>query len=252
MVKRDLQNAFGALEIINSRSVKNLYISLKTTYLEMYRGLTIGIPDIYTHEIKTDLATMKTLIKAYGMNVDQYREVFEEYISHNIDSVAKVLWQKQPLSLTLVDYYKALVGKAADRPRATLDSSKCLLVAQEWLPVYDYFERQFEVMRNIRGREQDVDFLIILRLCYEAGLSRTQSSVARLQKAIFGSSAPAEATRKLAKWVSLSGQNYAMDHSAKSAVKIMDYSRIKIIQELSSFIARQEEYILIEEIFLDH
>jgi hypothetical protein len=233
LVKRDLQNAFGALEIVNSRSVKNLYISLKPTYLEMYRGLTIGIPDIYTHEIKTDLATMKTLIKAYGMNVEQYREVFEKYISPNIDSIAKVLWQKQPLSLTVVDYYKALVGKATDQSWATLDSSKCLLVAQEWLPVYDYFERQFEVMKNIRGREQDVDFLIVLRLCYEAGFSRTQSSVARLQKAIFGSSAPAEATRKLGTWVYLSGQNYAMHDSAKNAVKIMDYSRIKIISYLT-------------------
>ena len=111
LVKRDLQNAFGALEIVNARSVKNLYISLKPTYLEMYRGLTIGFPDIYTHEIKTDLATMKTLIKAYGMNVDQYREVFEKYIFPNIDSITKVLWQKQPLSLTVVDYYKALIGR---------------------------------------------------------------------------------------------------------------------------------------------
>jgi hypothetical protein len=51
LVKRDLENAFGALEIINSRSVQNLYIALKPTYLEMYRGLTMGIPDIYTHEI---------------------------------------------------------------------------------------------------------------------------------------------------------------------------------------------------------
>ena len=233
LVKRDLENAFGALEILNSRSVENLYISLKPTYLEMYRGLTLGIPDIYTHEITCDLATMKALIKSFGMHIEQYRELFEKYISPNIDTIARDLWQKQPLSLTVVDYYKTLVGKTADQSQTTIDSSKCLLVAQEWLPVYDYFERQFEVMKNIQGREQDVDFLYIVRLCYEAGFSRTQTSITRLQKAIFGSTAPVEPTKKMGTWVYLSGQNYAMHDSAKNAVKHTEYSRMKIISYLT-------------------
>src|SRR5215218_1908706 len=233
LIKRDLQNAFGALEIVNSRSVQNLYISLKPTYLEMYRGLTIGIPDIYAHEITCDLVTMKALLKAYGMEVEQYRDVFEKYVSPNIDTIARILWQKQPLSLTVVDYYKTLIEKMTNYSHATIDSSKCLLVAHEWLPVNDYFERQFEVMKNIRGREQDVDFLYIIRFCYEAGFSRTQTSIARLQQAIFGSSAPAEPTRKMGTWVYLSGQNYAMHDSAKNAVKLTDYSRMKIISYLT-------------------
>ena len=234
LVKRDLENAFGAVEIVNSRSVQNLYIALKPTYLEMYRGLTMGIPDIYTHEITCDLATMKALIKAYGREVERYRDIFEMYLSPNIDIISRILWQKQPLSLTVVDYYKALAGKATDRSQATtFDSSKCIQLAQEWLPVYDYFERQFEVMKDIRGREQDVDFLYTLRFCYEAGFSRTQSSIARLQKAIFGSTAPVEPTRKLGTWVYLSGQNYAMHDSAKNAVKLTDYSMMKIVSYLT-------------------
>jgi hypothetical protein len=233
LVKRDLQNAFGALEIVNARSVQNLYISLKPTYLEMYRGLTMGIPDIYTHEITCDLATMKALIKAYGSEVEQYRDVFEKYISPNIDAISRVLWQKQPLSLTVVDYYKAVIGKTTNQSHSTIDSTKCLLIAQEWLPVYDYFERQFEVMKNIRGREQDVDFLYILRFCYEAGFSRTHTSIARLQKAIFGSTAPVEPTRKMGTWIYLSGQNFAMHDSAKNAVELTDYSRMKIISYLT-------------------
>jgi hypothetical protein len=238
LVKRDLENAFGALEIVNAQSVQNLYISLKPTYLEMYRGLTIGIPDIYTHEITCDLETMKALIRAYGMEVEQYRDVFEKYVSPNIDTIARILWQKQPLSLTVVDYYKALLGKATNQSQATIvDSSNCLLVAQEWLPVYDYFERQFEVMKNIRGRKQDVDFLYILRFCYEAGFSRTQMSIASLQKAIFGTTSPAEPTRKMGTWVYLSGQNYAMHDSAKNAVKLTDYSMMKIISYLTDHIS---------------
>ena len=77
----------------------------------MYRGLTTGIPDIYAHEITCDLETMKALIKAYGRDVEQYREIFEKYVSANIDTITRVLWQKQPLSLTIVQYYKALVDK---------------------------------------------------------------------------------------------------------------------------------------------
>jgi hypothetical protein len=233
LVKRDLQHAFGAVEIVNARSVQNLYIALKPTYLEMYRGLTMSIPDIYTHEITCDLATMKALIKAYGREVERYRDVFENYVSPNIDIISKILWQKQPLPLTVVDYYKALARKAIDQSQATFDSSKCIKVAQEWLPVYDYFERQFEIMKNIRGREQDVDFLYILRFCYEAGFSRTHTSIEKLQSAIFGSSTPAEPTRKMGTWVYLSGQNYAMHDSAKNAVKLTDYSRMKIISYLT-------------------
>jgi hypothetical protein len=231
LVKRDLENAFGALEIVNSRSVQNLFIALKPTYLEMYRGLTIGIPDIYTHEITCDLETMKALIKAYGREVEQYKDVFEKYVSTNTDKIARVLWQKQPLSLTVVDYYKALVDKT-EKSQASFDSSKALLMAQEWLPVYDYFERQFEVMKNIPVRNQDVDFLYTLRFCYEAGFDRTHSSIAALQKGIFGSTTPQEPTRKMGTWIYLSGQNYAMHDSAKNAIRLMDYSRMKIISYL--------------------
>src|SRR5919112_1466318 len=259
LVKRDLENAFGALEIVNARSVQNLYIALKPTYLELYRGLTMGMPDIYVHEITCDLETMKTLIKAYGRDVEQYREIFEKYVSANIDTIARILWQKQPLSLTIVQYYKALVGKTnltqcdeCDKvfhsldeyiehykhfhPRsidATVNSSKALLVAQKCSPVYDYFERQFEVMKNIGGRKQDVDFLYSLRFCYEAGFDRTHTSIAFLQNGIFGSTTPQEPTRKMGTWVYLSGQNYAMHDSAKNAVRLTEYSRMKIISYLT-------------------
>ena len=52
LVKRDLQSAFSAVEILNLRPLRNLYIALKPSYLEIYRGLTLGyyihgdIPDI--------------------------------------------------------------------------------------------------------------------------------------------------------------------------------------------------------------
>jgi hypothetical protein len=228
MVKRDLENAFGALEIVNASQVQNLYIALKPTYLEMYRGLTIGIPDIYTHEVTCDLETMKSLLKEYG-RVEQYRDVFEKYVAANIDRIARMLWQKQPLSLTIVDFYKALVEKAA----GAADGLVAVQMAQTWLPVSDYFDRQFEVMKRLPARKHDVDFLYVLRLCYEAGFDRTHASIAALQKGIFDTEPPAEPTSELGTWIYLSGQNYAMHDSAKNAIKLTDHSRMKIASYLT-------------------
>ena len=111
LVKRDLQSAFSALEILNSRQLRNLYIALKPSYLEIYRGLTLDIPDIYPHEVSCDLGTMKTLLKTYGKEVPEYRNIFEKYVSKDCDRISRVLWQKQPLYLTIVDFYKALLAK---------------------------------------------------------------------------------------------------------------------------------------------
>jgi len=231
LVKRDLENAFGALEIVNSSSVKNLYIALKPTYLEMYRGLTIGIPDLYTHEITCDLERMRALIKSYG-KVEQYRNVFEKYVSANTDKIARILWQKQPLSLTVVGYYKALIEKVADGSAGTGDSV-ALEMAQAWLPVSDYFERQFEVMKNIPARKNNVEFLYTLRFCYEVGFDRTSALLASLQRTIFQSEMPSDPTRELGTWIFLSGKNYAMHDSVKNAVRLTDHARMQVVAYLA-------------------
>jgi class 3 adenylate cyclase len=272
LVKRDLQSAFSALEILNSRPLRNLYIALKPSYLEIYRGLTLDIPDIYPHEVSCDLATMKTLLKTYGKEVPEYKEIFEKHVSKDSDRISRVLWQKQPLYLTVVDFYKALLAREIAGTTATAGTTwqqpwrnnddnntvsspslseqrwteqgltttspttsttditgPALAMAQAWLPVHDYFQRQFEVMKNIDSRQNDVDFLYTLRFCYEVGFDRTHDSIARLQKEIFGSSPPADPSRKLATWIYLSGRNYSMHDSAKNAVTLSDYSKMRII-----------------------
>src|SRR4051812_43921849 len=273
LVKRDLQSAFSALEILNSRHFKNLYIALKPSYLEIYRGLTLDIPDIYPHEVSCDLGTMKTLLKTYGKEVPEYREIFEKYVSKDSDRISRVLWQKQPLYLTIVDFYKALLAKAiattavATRqqpwmidndnisssssspslaeerwmeqeltisPTTTDITGPALAMAQDWLPVHDYFQRQFEVMKNIESRQNDVDFLYTLRFCYEVGFERAHDYIVRLQKEIFGSSPPIDPSRKLTAWIYLSGRNYSMHDSAKNAITLSDYSKMRIISYFTS------------------
>ena len=238
LVKRDLESAFGALEVVNATPIQNLYIALKPSYLEIFRGLTTGIPDIYTHEISCDLETMKALVKAYG-GVRQFNGI-SRLVFANLDKIARILWIKQPLSLTVVDYYKALATKAEAEPAAT-DEAAALQMAYAWLPAYDYFERQFEVMKGIPARKGDVEFLFVLRFCYEAGLDRTPALLTSLQKGIFGSDPPREPARQLGTWLYLSGQNYAMHDSAKSGVKLPEYAIMKIA---SYFVNNFSELVL--------
>jgi class 3 adenylate cyclase len=271
LVKRDLQSAFSAVEILNSRPLRNLYIALKPSYLEIYRGLTLGyyihgdIPDIYPHEVACDLDTMKTLLTTYGKEVPEYREIFEKYVSNDSDRISRILWYKQPLYLTVVDFYKALLAReiattrqqpwnndTVSSPSSPSSAAKTsspttaditgpgLEMAQRWLPVHDYLQRQFEVMKNIDSRQNDVDFLYTLRFCYEVGFDRAHDSIARLQKEIFGSSSPTNPSRKLATWIYLSGRNYSMHDSAKNAVTLSDYSKMRII----SYITNQFQEIL--------
>jgi class 3 adenylate cyclase len=271
LVKRDLQSAFSALEILNSRPVRNLYIALKPSYLEIYRGLTLDIPDIYPHEVSCDLVTMKTLLKTYGKKVSEYKKIFEKYVSKDSDRISKILWQKQPLYLTVVDFYKALLTReiaatASTRqqpwknnddnvsspsspsstkenwmnqgltisPNTTDITGSAIAMAQDWLPVHDYFQRQFEVMKNIDSRQNDVDFLYTLRFCYEVGFDRTHDSIALLQKEIFGSSPSTNPSRKLTTWIYLSGRNYSMHDSAKNAITLSDYTKMKLISYFTS------------------
>jgi adenylate cyclase len=269
LVKRDLQSALVALEILNSRPLRNLYIALKPSYLEIYRGLTLHIPDIYTHEVSCDLDTMKTLLKTYGKKVSKYKKIYENQVSKYIDKISRILWQKQPLYLTVVDFYKALLAreiattsKTRQQPYKNDDDTAltssslaeerwkekghttssittdivgpAVSMAHTWLPAHDYFQRQFEMMKNIDSRQNDVDFLYTLRFCYEAGFDRAHDSIALLQKEIFGSSPPTDPSRKLATWIYLSGQNYSMHDSAKNAITISDYSKIRIISYFTS------------------
>ncbi len=270
LVKRDLQSAFSTLEILNSRPLRNLYIALKPSYLEIYRGLTLAIPDIYPYEVSCDLGTMKTLLITYGKEVHEYKEIFEKYASKDSDRISRILWQKQPLYLTVVDFYKALLAKEIattvsikqqpGRNDDTLSSfslptlpeegwkehgqttsltdtdiaGSAVAMAQAWLPAHDYFQRQFEVMNNIDSRQNDVDFLYTLRFCYEVGFDRTYDSIAQLQKVIFGSFPPADPSRKLTTWIYLSGRNYSMHDSAKNAITLSDYSKMKIITYITS------------------
>jgi hypothetical protein len=151
------------------------------------------------------------------------------YIGTDLDKISKILWEKEPTPLTVLDYYKELSSRESQRQQLSgLVEAENLLVSTE------YYEHQFRYIGNIKERSSDADFLYTLRLCYDIAHPRTVKSVEELQKGIFNSVPPIDASRKLATWVYLSGQYYAMHDVVRQSIKFHDHVRIQIMQYLTN------------------
>ena len=48
------------------------------------------------------------MIKSYGIEITQFKKVYQKYIERNIDKISTTLWQKEPTPLTIFDYYKMM------------------------------------------------------------------------------------------------------------------------------------------------
>jgi hypothetical protein len=111
LVNRDLDNARNVLEVISSRNVKRFLVALKPKYLEIYRDLHNGIPEFHICELDFNKEQMKNIIKSYGIEITQFKKIYQKYIERNIDNISRILWQKEPTPLTILDYYKVMTNK---------------------------------------------------------------------------------------------------------------------------------------------
>jgi hypothetical protein len=113
------------------------------------------------------------MIELYGIkSISQFKELYDKYISKNLDKTSRILWQKEPTPLTVLDYYKELLfkkGSAGDESE-TRKSLDIVLEAEKLLRSTNYYSHQFELLTNVQDRESDVHFLYVLKLCYEIGL----------------------------------------------------------------------------------
>jgi hypothetical protein len=163
--------------------------------------------------------------------VPEFVELYKKHIEPDIEKVAKVLWEKEPLPLTVFNYFKELLQKEGKEGTLTQEKSvrslNVVLEAKMLLPRTQYYEHQFEVIRDREDRQSDAEFLYTLKLCYELGLDRTIDVVESFQKSIFNSSPPKDATRKLGTWVYLLDQQYSMHDAPREAIRLPDYVKIK-------------------------
>ncbi len=231
MIKRDIANAQKVLEIISSKPVRKILISLKPRYLGIYKDLPLRIPEFYTYDITYDKNKIKRMIELYGISsISQFKGLYDRYISKDLDKASRILWQKEPTPLTVLDYYKELVFKRAARVgEAESRKSLNIVLEAEKLPrSTNYYRDQFELLTNVQDRESEAHFLYVLKLCYEIGLERTQDKIGQLQEGIFGSTISNASTKNLNTWIYNSGQYFAMHDVCRDSIKMTDYIKAKI------------------------
>src|SRR5919202_5937638 len=230
LLKRDVESAWDVLEIISVKDVMKLLVALKPKYLEVYRGVTSKVPELYDYEIAYDKERIKTLITSYGKNIMQFTDVYEKYVLPNIHQISTILWQKEPLPIAILAYFRELVRKQNEMRGESIDA---ILEAQKLMHRTDYYKHQFALISNLEDRQNDIDFLYTLKLCYELNLSRAPTLIHQLQKGIFDSIPSKEPTRKLSIWIYLSGQYYSMHDAPGEAIEFSKDVKLKIINYLA-------------------
>jgi hypothetical protein len=230
LLKRDVESAGEVLEIISVRGVTNLLVALKPKYLEIYRGVAKKVPELYDYEIGYDRQKISSIITSYGKNIIPFIDVYEKYVSPNIHQISTILWQKEPLPITILTYFRELVRKQNEMKGESIDT---ILEAQKLMHRTDYYKHQFALISNLEDRQNDIDFLYTLRLCYELSLSRAPTLIHQLQKGIFDSVPSKEPTRKLSIWIYLSGRYYSMHDAPGEAIEFPKDVKLKMINYLA-------------------
>jgi hypothetical protein len=230
LLTRNVESICKVLEIISIKDITNLLVALKPKYLEVYRGVTSKVPELYDYEIAYDKERIRSIITSYGKNITQFTDVYEKYILPNIHKISTILWQKEPLPITILAYYRELIRKHGEMKGEPIGA---VLEAEKLMHRTDYYKHQFALISNLEDRQNDIDFLYTLKLCYELSLSRTTAMIHQLQKGIFHSIPSKEPTRKLSTWIYLSGQYYSMHDAPGEAIEFSKDVKLKIINYLA-------------------
>ena len=249
IIQRDIASAKRVLEVISSRRTMKLLVALNPKYLESYAELVTSImPGFSTYYVKYDRGKMKSILKSYGTSSStQYRNLYEKYITQEIDTTSQILWQKDPTPLTVLDYYKDLVSKEKEVPSKVeeipprgnrTNKLNAVAIAQKLPSSTQYYAHQFELLNSSVNRQSDVQFLVALKLCYEIGLERSIDLVRKIHKGIFCDAIMVyEPTRLLDTWIYTSGQYYAMHDSCREAIRLTDAIRSKTVAYLCNSLA---------------
>ena len=231
LIKRDAANCRDILELLSSRSLKKLLVALKPKFLEVLWQVPSAIPEISSHRISYDRERVKNIVRNYGTALEKYRHVYDRHIAGDLDRISRLLWQREPTPLTIQDYYVELSSKVANGEKQTeLDASA---EAERLLRSTSYYEHQFALLTGFQERRSDVEFLYVLKLCYELGIARDAARVEHLQNEIFGSNPPMAPNEKLSTWVYLSGSYYSMHDVCREAIRFTDFVRLKVLSYLA-------------------
>ncbi len=244
LIRRDYNNVLRVLELLSSRNVKKLVVALKPKYMEFFRGLPKEMPEFFSNEIAYGKESFKVMVKSYGSNISQFKEVYSKCVSRDLEKIANILWNKEPTPLTVLDYYNELRGKHAkngEMPEGYKSNSHLIhqsfvgvIEAEKLLRSSNYYGHQFALLTSLQERQADVDFLYVLQMCYELGLERTETNVTNLQQAIFGSTSPKDPHNKLSNWLYMMGKQYCIHDVCRESIKLKDDIKVKMLSYVSN------------------
>ena len=116
LIYKDIDTLKDVLKIISSKPLGCLLISLKPKYIEILPDIT-DISEFYKNNISYEKETIEKVIKEYGSSIRRFRNIYRKYIAKNLIHIAAILWQKEPVPITVLDYFKELVQNKAARLR---------------------------------------------------------------------------------------------------------------------------------------
>lgn len=231
LIRRDAENSKRVLELLSSKNVQKLIVVLKPKYLEIFKNIPYQIPEFFPQEIKYSKTQFKKIIQQYGTAIPQFKNIFEKYISSNLEKISGILWNKEPIPLKVFDFFNELKNKEEDSEvSGNLDVIK---EAEQLMRSTNYYQHQFGLLNGMEERKREAEFLCILKMCYELGIDRTETNISDLQLAIFGTESPKESYNKLSNWLYISGYHYCMHDVCRDAVRISDYIKMKMLSYIS-------------------
>ena len=159
LIKRDFHTVLRVLEIISSRNAF-VFIALRQRYLEAYGNITTSIPDLYSFSMVYDKKKIKEIVRIYGSRLDRFKPLYELHVSKDLDTISTILWKREPIPITVFNYYKALeialdrnvegmsqIHKGTDKKAGKI-SIDAVQEAKNLTARSNFYEHQFLLMRN--------------------------------------------------------------------------------------------------------
>ena len=108
LLNRDIYAMEHALKIVSSKRMRCLLVALKPKYLELSNDIT-DMSELYKNNIYYERDSIQAVLEAYGNSISPFKNIYQKHVAKNLIRVAGILWQKEPLPITVLDFFKELV-----------------------------------------------------------------------------------------------------------------------------------------------
>ena len=212
---------------ISSSFIRNLIVGLKSSYLELYREMDSKVPELTFKELIYDREAIRKTIELYGDIIPKFREIYGTLIQKDIYQISSVLYEKEPIPLTVIKYYETALDKYAG------GYLNPILLAREFSLSQERYIDMFRYI--IKERPNEADFLATVKLAYELEIPRTRANIRKLQEKLFsGSSFPTRPEVDLSNWISVLMGQYSISHETRKAIEYPEDRKPEIMEYLSS------------------